>query len=129
VLVGAIDHPDAARHTQPDEALQGFASNGVMTIAALYIVRRGPARRPGAMAWISAVLRRAALADGCPGQADVRHHALSAVINNTPVVALFIPVAQEWASRFGYSISKLLLPMNHVVILAGMCTLIAPAPT
>ena len=50
--------------------------------------------------------------------------ALSAVINNTPVVALFIPVAQEWASRFGYSISKLLLPMNHMVILAGMCTLI-----
>jgi len=38
--------------------------------------------------------------------------ALSAVINNTPVVALFIPVAQEWASRFGYSISKLLLPMT-----------------
>ena len=50
--------------------------------------------------------------------------ALSAVINNTPVVALFIPVAQEWSSRFGYSISKLLLPMNHMVILAGMCTLI-----
>ena len=49
---------------------------------------------------------------------------LSAVINNTPVVALFIPVAQEWAARFGYSISKLLLPMNHIVILAGMCTLI-----
>jgi hypothetical protein len=50
--------------------------------------------------------------------------ALSAVINNTPVVALFIPVAQEWATRFGYSISKLLMPMNHLVILAGMCTLI-----
>jgi di/tricarboxylate transporter len=50
--------------------------------------------------------------------------ALSSVVNNTPVVALFIPVAQEWASRFGYSISKLLLPMNNLVILAGLCTLI-----
>ena len=40
------------------------------------------------------------------------------------MVALFIPVAQEWAARFGYSISRLLLPMNHVVILAGTCTLI-----
>ena len=49
---------------------------------------------------------------------------MSSVVNNTPVVALFIPVAQEWSSRFGYSISKLLLPMNHLVILAGMCTLI-----
>ena len=29
---------------KPDQALQGFASNGVMTIAALYIVVAGPAR-------------------------------------------------------------------------------------
>jgi di/tricarboxylate transporter len=50
--------------------------------------------------------------------------ALSGVINNTPVVALFIPVAQEWSARYGFSISKLLMPMNHVVTLAGMCTLI-----
>jgi di/tricarboxylate transporter len=49
---------------------------------------------------------------------------LSSVVNNTPVVALFIPVAQEWSSRFGYAISKLLMPMNHLVILAGMCTLV-----
>jgi len=77
------------------------------------------------MAWILAHGPRAsALADGCAGQADAGDQRAFAVINNTPVVALFIPVAQEWASRFGYSISKLLLPMNHIVILAGMCTLI-----
>jgi di/tricarboxylate transporter len=50
--------------------------------------------------------------------------ALSTVINNTPVVALFVPVAQEWASRLGFSVSKLLMPMNHIVIIAGMCTLV-----
>ena len=124
VLVGALIALTLTGVLGPDRALQGFASNGVMTIAALYIVVAG-LRETGAMAWISRwVLGRPRSLRVAQGKLMVVTGALSAVINNTPVVALFIPVAQEWASRFGYSISKLLLPMNHMVILAGMCTLI-----
>jgi di/tricarboxylate transporter len=124
VLVGAMIVLTLLGILKPDQALQGFASNGVMTIAALYIVVAG-LRETGAMAWISRwVLGRPRSLPVAQGKLMLVTSALSAVINNTPVVALFIPVAQEWASRFGYSISKLLLPMNHMVILAGMCTLI-----
>ena len=124
VLVGALITLTLTGVLGPDRALQGFASNGVMTIAALYIVVAG-LRETGAMAWISRwVLGRPRSLPVAQGKLMAVTSALSAVINNTPVVALFIPVAQEWASRFGYSISKLLLPMNHMVILAGMCTLI-----
>lgn len=124
VLVGAMIILTLLGILEPDQALQGFASNGVMTIAALYIVVAG-LRETGAMAWISRwVLGRPRSLTVAQGKLMFVTSALSAVINNTPVVALFIPVAQEWASRFGYSISKLLLPMNHMVILAGMCTLI-----
>jgi di/tricarboxylate transporter len=124
VLVGAMITLTLAGILKPDEALQGFASNGVMTIAALYIVVAG-LRETGAMAWISRwVLGRPRSLPVAQSKLMIVTGVLSAVINNTPVVALFIPVAQEWASRFGYSISKLLLPMNHMVILAGMCTLI-----
>jgi di/tricarboxylate transporter len=124
VLVGAMITLTLCGILKPDEALQGFASNGVMTIAALYIVVAG-LRETGAMAWISRwVLGRPKSLGIAQGKLMLVTGALSSVINNTPVVALFIPVAQEWASRFGYSISKLLLPMNHMVILAGMCTLI-----
>jgi len=124
VLVGAMITLTLAGILKPDQALQGFASNGVMTIAALYIVVAG-LRETGAMAWISRwVLGKPRSLTVAQGKLMFVTSALSAVINNTPVVALFIPVAQEWASRFGYSISKLLLPMNHMVILAGMCTLI-----
>jgi di/tricarboxylate transporter len=124
VLVGAMITLTLAGILKPDEALQGFASNGVMTIAALYIVVAG-LRETGAMAWISRwVLGRPRSLTVAQGKLLAVTGTLSAVINNTPVVALFIPVAQEWSSRFGYSISKLLLPMNHMVILAGMCTLI-----
>ena len=124
VLVAAMILLTLLGILEPEKALQGFASTGVMTIAALYIVVAG-LRETGAMAWISRmVLGRPRSLTVAQGKLMLVTSALSAVINNTPVVALFIPVAQEWASRFGYSISKLLLPMNHVVILAGMCTLI-----
>ncbi len=124
VLVGAMITLTLVGILKPDEALQGFASSGVMTIAALYIVVAG-LRETGAMAWISRlVLGRPRSLTVAQGKLMLVTGALSSVVNNTPVVALFIPVAQEWASRFGYSISKLLLPMNHLVILAGLCTLI-----
>jgi di/tricarboxylate transporter len=124
VLVGAMITLTLAGILKPDQALQGFASSGVMTIAALYIVVAG-LRETGAMAWISQwVLGRPKTLAGAQGKLMLVTGALSSVINNTPVVALFVPVAQEWAARRGFSISKLLLPMNHIVILAGMCTLV-----
>ena len=124
VLVGAMITLTLVGILQPDEALQGFASSGVMTIAALYIVVAG-LRETGAMAWISRlVLGRPKSLMVAQSKLMLVTGALSSVVNNTPVVALFIPVAQEWSSRFGYSISRLLLPMNHLVILAGLCTLI-----
>jgi di/tricarboxylate transporter len=124
VLVGAMIALTLAGVLKPDQALQGFASSGVMTIAALYIVVAG-LRETGAMSWISRwVLGRPRSLLVAQSKLIAVTSVLSAVINNTPVVALFIPVAQEWSARFGYSISKLLLPMNHMVILAGLCTLI-----
>jgi len=124
VLVGAMVLLTLIGILEPEIALQGFASSGVMTIAALYIVVAG-LRETGAMAWISrAVLGRPKSLLVAQSKLMLITGALSAVVNNTPVVALFIPIAQEWSSRFGYAISKLLLPMNHLVILAGMCTLV-----
>ncbi len=124
VLLGAMIVLSVAGVISPTEALSGFSSPGVMTIAALYVVIAG-LRDTGAIAWFSqlvfgrpkSLLSAQAKLMGAGGL-------LSTVINNTPVVAMFIPIAQEWAARYGLSISRLLLPMNNVVILAGMCTLI-----
>jgi di/tricarboxylate transporter len=124
VLVGSMITLTLLGILQPDQALQGFASSGVMTIAALYVVVAG-LRETGAMAWISrTVLGRPKSLTWAQSKLMLVTGVLSSVVNNTPVVALFIPVAQEWSSRFGYAISKLLLPMNHMVIIAGMCTLV-----
>lgn len=123
ILVGAMVLIVVLGVLTPDQALKGFASPGVLTIAALYVVVAG-LRETGAMAWISRwVLGRPTSLAVAQTKLMIATGALSSVINNTPVVALFIPIAQEWASRLGCAISRLLLPMNHVVILAGTCTL------
>ena len=42
---------------------------------------------------------------------------LSMFLNNTPVVAMFIPVVREWCKRSGLSPSKLLIPLSYAAIL------------
>ncbi|GLB48645.1 SLC13 family permease [Neptunitalea lumnitzerae] len=49
---------------------------------------------------------------------------ISAFINNTPVVAVFIPVIIQIAHSSGQSPSKMLIPLSFASILGGTCTLI-----
>jgi Na+/H+ antiporter NhaD/arsenite permease-like protein len=49
---------------------------------------------------------------------------LSAFLNNTPLVAMFIPVVLDWCRRNQIAPSRLLLPLSYLAILGGTCTLI-----
>lgn len=49
---------------------------------------------------------------------------ISAFINNTPVVAMFIPVVIQIAHTSGQEPSKMLIPLSFASIFGGMCTLI-----
>ncbi len=53
----------------------------------------------------------------------------SAFMNNTPVVAIFIPVFIQIANISNNSPSKILIPLSYVTILGGMCTLIGTSTT
>ena len=50
--------------------------------------------------------------------------AASAVMNNTPVVMVLIPVAGVIARELGVGASRLLIPLSYAVILGGTCSLI-----
>jgi len=50
--------------------------------------------------------------------------ALSAFLNNTPVVAVFVPAVKVWARRNRLSLSRLLIPLSYASIVGGTCTLI-----
>ncbi len=124
VLLGAMIVLSIAGVITPSQSLSGFSSPGVMTVAALYVVVAG-LRDTGTIAWFSQlVFGRPKTLLSAQAKLFGASGLLSTVINNTPVVAMFIPITQDWSARYGFSISRLLLPMNNVVILAGLCTLI-----
>ena len=48
----------------------------------------------------------------------------SAFMNNTPLVAVMIPVVIQIAARLNTAASKLLIPLSHMTVLGGMITII-----
>lgn len=105
-------------------ALSGFSSQGVITVGVLYVVAAG-LQETGGLLWISNRVL------GTPKNhlvAQLRLTApvavLSAFLNNTPVVALFIPTVIEWSRRIRVQPSKLLIPLSYASIFGGLCTLI-----
>ena len=49
---------------------------------------------------------------------------VSAFINNTPVVVIFIPVVLSLARKLDTPASKLLIPLSYASIFGGVCTLV-----
>ncbi len=49
---------------------------------------------------------------------------ISAVMNNTPVVVIFIPLMTALAERVGRSVSSIMMPLSFACILGGMTTMI-----
>ena len=48
----------------------------------------------------------------------------SAFLNNTPIVALMIPIVLRWAKTIRISAQQLLIPLSYGTIMGGTCTLI-----
>jgi di/tricarboxylate transporter len=108
----------------PGEALAGFSNQGMLTVAVLYVVVSG-LTETGAVSWIVQSIL------GHPNtirEAQVRLMTpsafLSAFLNNTPVVAIFVPAVKLWARRNNLSLSRLLIPLSYASIAGGTCTLI-----
>ena len=108
----------------PAEALTGFSNPGVITIATLYVVAAG-LKETGAIQWIArSLLGHPKGAYRAQARLVAPAGILSAFMNNTAVVAMFIPAVQDWAQRLQIPASKLLLPLSYAAILGGTCTLI-----
>jgi di/tricarboxylate transporter len=109
----------------PAEAIAGFASPAVITVAAMFLISKGMIRT-GAVRFISQKVT--IYSQGRPNLAIflilVIVGAASAFINNTPVVVLFIPIILSLGCELDFSPSKVLIPVSYASILAGTCTLI-----
>ncbi len=114
-LTGVIDETEATR---------GFASAQVLTVALLFVVAAA-LRDSGALRLVTGRLLGSA---ATPTTALARllgpTVALSAFMNNTPLVAMLTPAIRNWAKRRRVPPSRLLMPISFAAILGGACTLI-----
>jgi len=109
----------------PEEAVLGFANPAPITVGALFILSAGLVRT-GATDYVTE--RIIDLAAGSPKRflmiLLIVTGALSAVINNTPVVVMFIPIVLTAANRSNFAPSRHMMPLSFISILTGTCTLI-----
>jgi di/tricarboxylate transporter len=109
----------------PDEGIAGFGNSATVTIMAMFILSAGIARtgviqtvRDLLMKWGGKSATQQILVMGSIVGP------ITAFINNTAVVALFLPLVEDWSKKRGISVSKLLIPLSYVTVLGGMITLI-----
>jgi di/tricarboxylate transporter len=109
----------------PDEGISGFGNNATITIMAMFILSAGIARtgviqmvRDLLLKWGGKNASQQILVMGAIVGS------ITAFINNTAVVALFLPLVEDWSKKRGISVSKLLIPLSYVTVLGGMITLI-----
>ena len=89
----------------PAEALAGFANPGMLTVAVLYVVVSG-LTETGAVGWVTGMLGRPRSLYQAQLRMMLPVAGLSAFLNNTPVVAVFVPAVKDWARRNGLMLSR-----------------------
>ncbi|MGB5813188.1 MAG: SLC13 family permease [Polyangiales bacterium] len=124
VLIGGVTVLLLLGILDPADAFIGMSNPAVITIAALFVVAAGVKETGGLDLTARLVLGRPRLLAGGQLRMMAPVAALSAFLNNTPVVALFVPLVTSWARRFQFSVSLMLMPLSYAAILGGTCTLI-----
>jgi di/tricarboxylate transporter len=122
LLAGVVDQ---------SEALSGFSSSAPITIAALYVLA-GAATVTGALTrMIDRLMAGGGNSTGTGGRDRWRlarlcasATAMSAVLPNTPLVALAAPRVVTWCRRAGVSASTYLMPLSYAAVLGGVVTVI-----
>jgi di/tricarboxylate transporter len=108
----------------PADALAGLSNEGMVTVAVLYVVGAG-VRETGGIDWIAkSFFGRPKTLLGAISRVVFPNIALSAFMNNTPLVAMMIPAVTDFAKTQRIAASKLLIPLSYAAILGGTMTLI-----
>ena len=124
LLLGAVVLMAVVGIISAEQAFAGFSNPGVLTVGALYVVAAA-LRETGALdlagEWI---LGKARNERDALWRMSGLLPAMSAFLNNTPIVAMSIPIVSDWCKRHRVAPSRLLLPLSYLCILGGTCTLV-----
>ena len=117
--------PDGRDLLDPRRLLEGFSNPALITVLALLVVGQGIVRT-AALDRIAQRIMRVGAPDSLWPVAVilVMVGVMSAFLNNTPLVVIFIPIMQAVSARSGHSPSAYMMPMCFAATLGGMTTLI-----
>jgi di/tricarboxylate transporter len=108
-----------------DDLVESLSNSAPVTIGAMFIISASLVRT-GVVEWIAAKI--IADADKRPGLSVLLFlsaiAAVSAVMNNTPLVMMMIPIAVALAAKLRETGSRLLIPVSYAAVLGGMITMI-----
>ena len=109
----------------PEEGISGFSNKATVTVAAMFVLSAA-LFKTGAVSFLGKITSDIFKRSYWFGMVTVMIAVgfFSAFINNTPVVAIFIPILLGVAKDIKTSASKLLMPMSFASMFGGVCTLI-----
>ncbi|MBV1872898.1 MAG: SLC13 family permease [Gammaproteobacteria bacterium] len=107
----------------PEQAFSGFTNQGFLTIAALYIVAAGLVRSGASFSMTQNIFGNTSNLRWAQFRMSVVIALLSAVVNNTAVIASLLANVRDWARAHNVSQSQLLIPMSYAAMLGGNCSL------
>lgn len=106
-----------------NQAVSGFSSHATITVAAMFVLAAG-LQNSGALSGIGWLFSRVRT----PWLFLLTLFGVLAVVapfvNNTAVVAVFMPIVLAATAKIGMSPSKALIPLSYVSQMAGVCTLV-----
>lgn len=109
----------------PQEGIAGFSNPATLTVAFMFVISAA-ILKTGSLQYVTGLLTRTFRNRYQRGVVFLMLavSTVSAFINNTPVVAVMIPVTTQIAKNSGRAASKLLIPVSYASIFGGTCTLI-----
>tara|TARA_Y100000815_G_scaffold242086_1_gene238781 strand:+ start:1002 stop:2795 length:1794 start_codon:yes stop_codon:yes gene_type:complete len=112
-------------YLSPIEAVSGFSNPAVITIGFLFVLSHA-LQKTGVLEYIVIRVNRLASRSQVLGTAVylIAIGITSAFMNNTAIVAIFMPVTIRLAHTYQVSPSKMLIPLSYAAILGGTLTLV-----
>lgn len=109
----------------PREGLSGFSNTATVTVAAMFILSAA-LQKTGSVNYLGALSSKVFGFNFWVGLIStmIIVGVISAFVNNTPVIAVFIPLLLGVSAKCKINPSKLLMPISFASMFGGVCTLI-----
>lgn len=107
-----------------DDFLKALSNESILSIFLLIFITYGVRTNFNILSWMDKLFGSAKTGRGFVFRMTSVVSLSSSFLNNTPIVALFLPYVYQWSRKRDISPSKLLIPLSFAAMAGGMITVI-----